>query len=258
MSVEIALSLTHTAVLLVIFIVTLRQLYTKNVTINMVFFAFAVASVLLSNFYWLTYDIMRPGIRMPFAANEIGEWACFLLMGEALIAKNKYIASKMGIICTISFAAANTALWIAWTGEWFQDIFTGMTLGYLFYRLFIRIQDAEAFPAWEWRMLYVACPLVIGAQTAIFFVSEDMSNALDIFSCLLLIGICLILVIRAIIKLKVCNDPAVIVSCTFSAFAWSVITMYMSSGVFYIAAMVGTMICFPMMYLSLKKEAEIS
>ncbi|SEF54000.1 hypothetical protein SAMN04487934_101512 [Eubacterium ruminantium] len=258
MSVEIALILTHTAVLLITFIVALRQIYTKKSAINLVFFAFAVASALFSDFYWITYDIMRPGTRMPFAANEIGEWAMFLLVGEALIAKNKYIVSKACIICTISFAAANTALWIAWTGEWIQDIFTGMTLGYFLYRLSVCINDSGAFPAWEWKLLCIACPLLIGAQTATFFVPEAMLRSFDLFGYMILMTIGLILIIRAIIILKGCNDPAVVVSSVFTAFAWSVITMYMSSGGFYIVAMLSTMICFPMMFISLKKEAEMS
>jgi hypothetical protein len=40
----------------------------------------------------------------------------------------------------------------------------------------------------------------------------------------------------------------------FAAYAWTTITLYMSSGGFYIAALLLSTLCFPMMLLALRKE----
>ena len=63
MNAEVILNLFFTAVLLLVFAGTLRLLGSGKREARMVLFAFAVASVLLSNLYWLAYDILRPGTR---------------------------------------------------------------------------------------------------------------------------------------------------------------------------------------------------
>ena len=84
MNTYVVFNLFFTAILLLVFLGTFRLLELEKRDARTVLFAFAVASVLLSNLYWLAYDILRPGTRMPFAANEIGEWALFLLLGAAV------------------------------------------------------------------------------------------------------------------------------------------------------------------------------
>ena len=118
MNMEVVFNLIQTAVLLLVFLGTLRLLGSGMREVRTVLFAFAVASVLLSNLYWLAYDILRPGTRMPFAANEIGEWALFLLLGAALNTQSERMNAKREMLFAALFTAANAALWIAWSGEW--------------------------------------------------------------------------------------------------------------------------------------------
>ena len=53
-------------------------------SVELVSFTFATAAMLLSLLYWLAFDILYPGQRMPFAANEIAEWAMFLSFASTL------------------------------------------------------------------------------------------------------------------------------------------------------------------------------
>ena len=84
MNVDVVLNLIMTAVMFLVFLGTLWLLRTEKREARTVLFAFAVACMLLSGLYWLSYGVLRPGTRMPFAANEIAESAMFLLFGAAL------------------------------------------------------------------------------------------------------------------------------------------------------------------------------
>ena len=258
MNMEVVFNLLFTAVLFLVFVWTLRLLVLEKREAHVVLFAFAVASVLLSNLYWLAYDILRPGTRMPFAANEIGEWALFLLLGAALNTQSERLNAKREMLGAALFTAANVALWIAWSGEWIQDILTGVAFGYFLCSLTARIKQAEIFPAWEWRLFGISCPVLVAAQSAIFFVPEPMKQPLDLFCYCLLFAMLAVLMIRALRSLRSGEQSTSAVPHAFAAYAWTSITMYMSSGWFYITALLLSTLCFPMMLLALRKEVAAS
>ena len=256
MNAEVILNLLFTAVLLLVFLGTLRLLGSGKREVRTVLFAFAVASVLLSNLYWLAYDILRPGTRMPFAANEIGEWALFLLLGAALNTQSERLTPNREMLFAALFTAANAALWIAWTGEWVDDILTGAAFGYFLCSLTAQIRQAEGFPVWEWRLLSVSCPVLVAVQTAIFFVPKPMKQPLDLFCYCLLFAVAAVLLIRALRSLGKGERASSAVLESFAAYAWTTITQYMSSGGFYIAALLLSTLCFPIMLMALKKEVS--
>ena len=132
MNPEIVFPLIMIAVLLAVLICAVRALRSGKQTVVVAFYAFAIACSLFSTVYWTAYDLLRPEERMPFAANEICEMALFLLLASSLrAALPRRIPLGKAALPAALFAAANTALWIAWTGEWMQDILTGLSLGWL-------------------------------------------------------------------------------------------------------------------------------
>ncbi len=255
MNAEIILNLIQTAVLVLVLSWTVRLLVSGKREVRTAFFAFAMTSALLSNLYWLAFDILRSEETMPFAANEIGEWAMFLLLGAAINEVTAYSFAKKEVAFAVLFTAANAGLWIAWSGEWIQDILTGVTFGYFLCSLVSKIKQNEAFHVLERRLLFISCFVLIAVQTAIFFVPDPLKNPLDLFCYWLLFAVAALLLIRAFMTL-VRGGAKAAVPCVFAAFAWATITMYMSSGVFYIAAMLMSTLCLPMMLLALKKEAK--
>ena len=70
------------AVLAVLLGLTVRLVGESARNLTAVFLSFSFGLWLLTDLYWLIYDLMRPEIRMPFAANEIGEAALFLFCKE--------------------------------------------------------------------------------------------------------------------------------------------------------------------------------
>lgn len=251
---EVVFNLIQTDILLLVFLGTLRLLWTDKREVRTVLFAFAVASVLLSNLYWLAYDILRPGTRMPFAANEIGEWAMFLMMGATLHTQSDYPLAKREMLLAALFTAANVVLWILWSGEWVEDILTGVAFGYFLCCLAAQIKQTEAFPAWELWFLGVSCLVLTAAQTVIFFAPEAMKKPLDLFCYCLLFAVAAVLLVRALRSLVGGGRARSAVPEAFAAYAWTVVTLYMSSGGFYYAAMLLAILCFPMMLLALKTE----
>ena len=70
--------------LAVLMILSVRLIRESGQATPAVFLTFILSLWLLTDLYWVVYDLMRHGSRMPFAANEIGEAAIFLLEGAML------------------------------------------------------------------------------------------------------------------------------------------------------------------------------
>ena len=256
MNVDVVLNLIMTAVMFLVFLGTLWLLRTEKREARTVLFAFAVACMLLSGLYWLSYGVLRPGTRMPFAANEIAESAMFLLFGAALNTKNRdYANHKKDIFFTALFTLANVALWIAWSGEWVDDILTGLTIGYFFYALVVWIKQTNSFPKWEWRIICVFSLVLFGTQAAIFWVPEWLKVPFDYFCYAIMMGMEAFLMFRAFRTLFVPERTKFAVADTFAAYAWTQIALFMSSGAFYYVDILLFTMCIPMMLLALKKEA---
>ena len=116
-------TVVQSIVLVVIIAKTVRLMDNgKNVFLPF-FFMLAMMSFLLSDLYWIAYDVLKPDTRMPIAANEIGECAMILLLSAGLdVVLNDKRKIPAEIVFTFLFIGANIVLWIAWSGEWLQDI----------------------------------------------------------------------------------------------------------------------------------------
>ncbi|MCR5734500.1 MAG: hypothetical protein K6G22_07850 [Lachnospiraceae bacterium] len=225
-------------------------------TLQMILFAFATAGLLLSGLYWLAYDLLYPMQRMPFAANEMAEWAMFLSLATILssIHTTSYRSAKWEIVFAVIFTAANVALWIAWSGEWMQDIVTGIMLGYFYINLVRIAKETGAFPRPVWIALGLLCVVIIAANVATFHVSEAMASVFDTAAYILLSIVELYFMIRSILSLYKKEDPKTCICLSFIVTAWSFTYMYMSAGMFYNMANLGMSISFLLMYFSLKRE----
>lgn len=257
MNAEAVLDLVRLVILVGIFVSGLYYIVRIKKTTRIVFFLLAIASILLSDAYWLVYDIMRPEVRMPFAANEIGEWALFLLLGAALNTSGsvQFAFARFEIIFAFLFSAANVALWIGWSGEWIQDIITGIVFAYFICSLVYQIKFENAFADIQWSLLGLVCIVLIVGQTATFFTPAFVSKVLDLCCYILLFLTAFAFLVRAIMSYRK-EAPSKVICNTFAMFAWSVVTMYMSSDVFFLAATVLSAIGFLFMFASLIKEAE--
>ena len=233
-------------------------------------FIFSVVSFMLSLAYWLTYSLIRPEGRMPFAANEIGEIAWFLLLASTLesIFRDSYIPSKKEIAFAILFTAASVALWIGWSGEWAQDIIVGFAFGYFLCTCVRALKQSGAFERNGWILLGVSCGSIILAQTGTFHVPEAIKRPLDHVCYVLMFAVLIGLFVKAVRLAKenvgtekvahegASRDTKSTLAMSFSVCAFGFSTLYMSSGWFYIAALVLCLATLPLMLIALRREVS--
>ena len=211
------------------------------------FFILSMLSFFLSDVYWLAYDFLKPDIRMPIASNEIAECAMVLLLSAALESiltdKRKYAGE---IAFAFLFIGANIALWIVWSGEWFQDIFFGIPYIYFLWLIIRGLKTRQALSQREMRLAMMMSVFVLIMHVAIRFI-DGFSQSLVVFLChVFMFGMIVWLGVRSV-RLK-----DFFVSSAF--FLWTNLVMFSSVSFYYYIAFFASTIALPMMYISMKKE----
>ena len=162
-----------------------------------------MASLILSYAYWLVFNIMKPEEHLVFAANEVSEWAYFLMLGSSLMyavksMRRSAVSEYFGVF---GFTAFNVILWIAWSGEWVQDILTGLAMAYWAYHLVRGLKTSNAVCRREWIGLCILFTVVIAAQ-AVTFLPKVPVDTLYLISFLLLAAILLYLYGKTAVLLR--------------------------------------------------------
>jgi len=220
-----------------------------------VFLAFAYSMCLFTDLYWLIYDFMRPDQRMPFAVNEIGEAALFLLLAAAVgsAAPHWVHSSRKQAVGAVLFAACNVALWIGWSGEWIQDIVIGVTFAYFLYNNACSLNNQQILKNIEWILLGIVCVLLVIVQGFTFFVEVPMYQVLDTGAYILLLIVTAYWVMKLIKARKMKAAPEALVSLSFSLQGWIFSAKYMSTGTWYLVFLVAETAALVFLYLSVRK-----
>ena len=249
------LNLPYSFTLLVWIVLSLRLLPFRR-SMAPVYFVFALVSFLMSGLYWLAYDLLRQDLRMPFAANEFGEIACFLLLASTLnvVFQGRFAAARAEMICAGLFAAASTLLWIGWSGEWLEDILVGLSLGSLYCSCVRSLKQAEALSGWEWRLFGGCAGLLLLLQGATFALPEPWRSAADWAAYVVMFSVLLLILVKLLRGMRKKQTPAALLALAATLFSWCISTMYMSSGVFYYIAMYAVSLSLLLMLLALRRE----
>ena len=223
-----------------------------------VFFSFAMVCYLISNLYWITHIVMKEGVRIPFAANEISASGMFLLMAAVLkIVFHEHLANaKKEIIYAALFAAASTGLWIGWSGELIKDILSGFTFGYFLCVVTAALKTCGAFSEKEWRALAISSAVLIAVQTSIFFAPEMLKKPLDAFCYVLMFVWIGYFFCRAIPSALGHEEADRSVVLSVAGFAWTISTMYMSASFMYVAADTCSTCMQLLMYAAIRKKVR--
>lgn len=213
------------------------------------FFALAMTSVLLSNLYWVAYDTLRPDTRMPIASNEIAECAVVLLLSAGLDSVLKDKREILGeIIFAFLFISVNIVLWIAWSGEWFQDILFGVPYIYFFWLLIRGLRSRKSMTRKE---------LWFSSVSSVFFVITQISFFLvkgEAFKFVEFVSFAVMFVLAIWLGIKSYRSKDFFVAVTF--YLWTNLSMFLSTGVLYYTAMLAETITFLLMFVSMKRELQ--
>lgn len=261
MKIEYITTIIHILVSFITLIASINTIINGSRNIKIIFYTFALVCILLSDTYWFTYDMLRPDIRMPFAANEIAEWAMFISLGK-LFSTSKDIFHKSAvkeIICSVIFVIANVCLWMYWTGEYIQDILTGITIIYFLFNLMIFIKQNDPFSPRVWRIWSILCFLVILLNILIIFIKDDYAFIIEFLIYIILFAFNVYIFVKTLISLNSDTEQLCSISNSFTLFFWSIISMYMTSGFYYMIAMISGTISIPLMFLAIagRKKHDI-
>jgi len=243
------------AVFLILVCFSVRLLRKNGRALVVVFLTFFFSLWLLSDLYWVIYDFIRPNSRMPFAANEIGEASVFLLESAVLCSAINIRPASGGkqAVGALLFAACNIALWIAWSGEWIEDILIGVIFAYLLYNSACSLKILGALKTAEWISVGIAGFLLIVVQAMTFFTKNETKTLLDTTGYLLLTAGIFFWALKLFLSWKNHRPPVELLCLGIALLAWELTAKYMSDGYWYILFMTAETICMPFLYLSVRK-----
>ena len=259
LTVELSTDIIGMLLSLVLIVISLPLIDKGRKSMPMALFSFALVSFMFSLAYWIVYDSLRPEARMPLAANEIGESAWFLLLAavlDAVLRDRKVPLKTFETLFTLVFVIASVALWIAWSGEWVQDIVGGIPFGYFLYTCVRALRQTDALREIEWRVLGIYCVAIIAGHVGSLFITIGGKKPLDYYCIVLMFSIVIWLLIKSFVSLKRKEDPKVSMAITFSACAFGFSSLYMSSEWFYEFILLLTYITLPLMYIAIKREVS--
>lgn len=211
------------------------------------FIVLTMASCLLSNLYWIAYDLINPNTRMPIAANEIAECAAILLLSAAL---NSVLQNRKKVLGEILFAffytAANIVLWIVWSGEWFQDIFFGVPYIYFLWVLIHGLRSRKSLPSREMYLMAVTSAVTL-ALLALLPISEGNVYAFAKYG-----SYAVKFVLMVWLGIRCVQSKDIFVASTF--FLWTNLAMFSSAEFYYQIAFLANTVALPFIFISMKKE----
>ena len=187
------LNLIQVSVLAFVLWRLILRMKTGSFTMVSVFYLYALILFMLSDIYWLVHGLLRPDVRIPFGANEIGEIGIYLMYSSLLNAafkEEERLKELLGAtVLTGIFSLAVIALWIGWTGEWVKDILSGLAFGYFACSSVRAVIISKAFDRKRLSVFGIMAFVLIGLQGAIFAVPEAAGNVLDIMCyCIMFAG----------------------------------------------------------------------
>ena len=243
------------AVLAVLLVLSVQLIRKSGRSLTVVFLIFLFTIWLFTDLYWVIYDFMRTDHRMPFAVNEIGEASLFLLMPAILgtVVHCRVFSARKQVVGAILFIACNVALWIAWSGEWVQDILIGAVFAYFCCCTACSLKVQQLMTKKEWIGMGIGCAMLIFGQTGTFFTEPPLKSALDT-GCYLLLTAGVAYWVYKFFAARKQKLPSKAILCTVMALTcWTLTAKYMSAGIWYSAFLIVETLTQLLMYLSVRK-----
>ncbi|MBQ3898485.1 MAG: hypothetical protein II741_01450 [Lachnospiraceae bacterium] len=241
--------------LMLVIVASVRLLKRGNDIFLAILFIFSIVSWLLSDLYWLAFDVLRSGEHMPLAANELGECAMFLLLSTAISKyKNKEERISVFAACFASvFTLANTALWIIWSGEWLQDILSGICLFGLLSTFLQICEEKKMLKAYVKVVMSVGAFFVILFQVLTTYLQNSFTRILEYISYLIMFATIVLFIVLAIVYMRR-KEKAKPFLLSIAALLCGVFGIYMSPGIVYSVIFAAISVIGPLMFFTIRRE----
>lgn len=240
---------------IVLLAATVRLLVHAKKSMTAVYFAFTMVSILLSEFYWLAYDLLRGDMRMPFAANEFAEAAFFLLLASSVrtVFRERMSVRDPAILLTMLYAVGNIVLWILWNGDRIEALLTGPAYLYFLVTAMFVLRQSEAIRRSEQIVLGCAAFSSLVLMYLAHFIPQ-VSAAMDLLNYLLLFGTLGAMVLWFVRALRTGRASRVLLALAYCAVVWAQNSLYMSTGWWYAAMEMLYAMTVPAMFFAVRRE----
>ena len=257
-AISIFISVSQIVVLAVLLASCIAMIGKNEKSLPAVHLSFCMALWLLGDLYWVIYDLMRPESRMPFAANEIGEAAAFLMMAAIVNSVVIYVTYPPAVytVCAVLFGIGNIALWIAWSGEWIQDILIGTVFTWLLFCIVRALANERALNSREWILLGIFCAALIAGQGLIFVINDETAGIVETGMYVIIFAGILLLLHRLIRMYKQKEKPQKLLPMAYALMAWVITGKYMSEGTMYSVLLLLETMCLPVCFATVRKAVK--
>ena len=247
--VDVITMIIQSCILVVVIAKTIKLAVSTKKSIFPFFFALAISSYLLSNFYWIAFECLKPETRIPMACNEISEAAVILLLSAGMGAILKDREKKAGEIAfAILFIGANITFWIIWSGEWLQDLILGIPYIYFFWLLIQGVKRRNCLSQKETRLTLTTGIIVFAMQILLLVMQGNVYAFIE--------GSCFALMLAMMVWLGVKSFRRKDFFLATVFFTWTDLSMYLSTDIYYILCSIVNTIAQLTMFSMLKKEVD--
>ena len=178
-------------------------------------------------------------------------------MLNSAVPRGSRAAIKQAVGAAI-FAVFNAVLWIAWSGEWVQDIIIGLVFMWLLVSAACSLKVVRALSKTEWILLGLYCVVLIAGQGLTFLFEDPVKSSIDIGCYVLLSMGILYWFIKLILAYKRKAPAKNLMSLTVSNLVWISVALYMSAGIYYtVYLIIETVVCV-FIYLAARKVVNES
>ena len=221
------------------------------------FFFLGLVCLFVSDLYWVVHTWMGKGVYTPFSAIDVGICGLYLLLAAAIdvVFREKSGDARAAVIAAAGFAAANAALWIAWSGAVFQNILGGAAFVFLLCSAARALKRSDALSRREWTLLAAACAALIAVNIALLFhLSGSVYFAANLVNYVILFVSLAFFFTRSIRALRH-RDTDTALALSFSTFTWNLIALYLSEEPYYTVSDFFVIVSIVLMYLAVRRKA---
>ncbi len=244
------------AVILFCLISVVRGIRTHVQPLLTLFFTLGLTCLLVSDLYWVVHTWMGRGVYAPFSVIDVGTSGLYLLSAAAMdtVFREKPVDARAAMIAAAVFAAANTALWIAWSGAVFQNILGGTSFVFMLCSTARALRRSGALSRRGWASLAAACVALIAVNTTLLYLSGSAYFAANLVNYVILFVVMTFFFIRTIRALRL-GDADTALALSFSTFIWNFITSYLSEEPYYTVSDFFIMFSIAMMFMAVRRKA---
>ena len=220
------------------------------------FFTFAMLSLLLCNLYGSVNSMLNPGVRLPFAADEIADCAMVFLLCAGLEALNRKKEKPLirDLLFSLIFMGINIMLWIIWSGEWIQDIVFGIPYIYLMYLLLHGVRKTRAVNRKEALLAGTACCSIVFLQGLKLLVDSSVGKWLEGACHGLEYSVSVWFIWKSMQALKEEETEEKALFLSLLGFLWTLLVSFMSADILYSMSLIMNTATLPVMLAAVKRK----